>query len=74
MDTQQPILPIVVMGAGPLMPPGTIDLKPGVIRIYVGEEISTAGLSVDDVRMLKQHTFEKMKGMIANSSRGTTVR
>ena len=49
VDTQQPILPIVVMGAGPLMPPGTIDLKPGVIRIYVGEEISTAGLSVDDV-------------------------
>src|SRR5688572_25928186 len=29
VDTQQPILPMVILGAGALMPPGTINLKPG---------------------------------------------
>lgn len=64
VDTQQPILPVVVLGAGRLMPPGTIDLKPGLIRIFVGKEISTDGLSAQEVRMLKQQTFEKMSDMI----------
>ena len=64
VDTQQPILPIVILGAGPLMPPGTIDLKPGLIRIYVGKEIPTRGLSVEEVRVLKQRTFDAMTDMI----------
>ena len=64
VDTQQPVLPIVVLGAGPLMPPGTINLKPGLIRIYVGEEIPTTGLRIQDVRALKERTFEVMTAMI----------
>jgi 1-acyl-sn-glycerol-3-phosphate acyltransferase len=64
IDTQQPLLPMVVIGAGKLMPPGTIDLKPGMIHIYVGEEIETKGLLIDDVAELKQHVFETMKLMI----------
>lgn len=64
IDTQEPVLPIVVLGAGPLMPPGTINLKPGVIRIYVGKEISTSGLTVSEVKDLKQRTFEVMSEMI----------
>ena len=68
VDTQQPVLPIVVLGAGPLMPPGTINLKPGLIRIYVGKEISTVGMTVADVRQLKQRTFEAMTEMIVTSA------
>src|SRR5688572_6218585 len=64
IDTQQPILPMVVIGAGKLMPPGTIDLKPGKIRIYVGNEIPTVGLTVKEVTALKQTTFEQMKDLI----------
>ena len=64
VDTQQPILPIVVLGAGPLMPPGTINLKPGLVRIYVGKEIATSGLTVDGIRGLKQRTFDEMAQMI----------
>lgn len=70
VDTQQPILPIVVLGAGRLMPPGTIDLKPGLIRIYVGEEIPTTGLTVQEVKDLKMKTMGVMTDMIlANSGR-----
>jgi 1-acyl-sn-glycerol-3-phosphate acyltransferase len=64
IDTQQPVLPIVVIGAGPLMPPGTINLKPGLIRIYVGKEIPTTGLTTQEVRDLKERTFQLMEEMI----------
>lgn len=68
VDTQHPVLPIVVLGAGPLMPPGTINLKPGRIRIYVGKEIASEGLGSDDVKALKQRTFDAMSEMIARES------
>ena len=64
VDTQQPVLPIVVLGAGRLMPPGTIEVKPGLIRIFVGKEIATDGLGVKDVAVLKQQTFDAMSEMI----------
>lgn len=64
IDTQQPIMPMVVVGAGPLMPPGTIRLRPGTIRIYVGDEIQTEGLTTSDVAAVKQKAFEQMKEMI----------
>ena len=64
IDTQQPVLPIVVLGAGPLMPPGTINLKPGLIRIYVGKEIPTSGLTTQEVRDLKERTALVMTKMI----------
>ncbi len=64
IDTQQPIIPIVIIGAGELMPPGTIHLKPGKIKIVVGKEIQTAGLTVSDSNALKTQTFQIMKGLI----------
>jgi 1-acyl-sn-glycerol-3-phosphate acyltransferase len=67
IDTQQPILPMVVIGAGKLMPPGTIQLKPGKIRIYVGKEIPTEGLNTKEVSTLKQKTFEVMTEMIVKN-------
>lgn len=64
IDTQQPILPMVVVGAGPLMPPGTIKMKPGKVKVIVGPEITTQGLTYEDVSVLKEKTFEAMKEMI----------
>ncbi len=64
IDTQKPILPIVVVGAGPLMPPGTIEMRPGLIEIFVGHEIPVVDLSTDSTQSLKQKTFEVMKTMI----------
>jgi len=64
IDTQQPILPMVVVGAGPLMPPGTIRMKPGRVKVIVGNEIPTEGLTADDQASLKQKTFDAMTNMI----------
>lgn len=68
LDTQQPVLPIVILGAGRLMPPGTINLKPGLIRLYVGKEIPTTALTAQNVRELKQTTFDAMTEMMGNVS------
>jgi 1-acyl-sn-glycerol-3-phosphate acyltransferase len=67
VDTQQPILPMVVIGAGRLMPPGTINLRPGLIKIYVGKEISTEGLTVKEVSMLKQQAVDQMTELIVKN-------
>lgn len=64
IDTQQSILPIVVVGAGKLMPPSKFQIKPGLVKLIVGEEIQTKGLTPDDVTALKQKVFESMKQMI----------
>lgn len=67
VDTQQPLLPMVVIGAGKLMPPSTINLRPGTIRIYVGKPIETKGLTTADVAALKQKTMEIMTELIVTN-------
>ncbi|HEX5171902.1 MAG TPA: lysophospholipid acyltransferase family protein [Cyclobacteriaceae bacterium] len=69
IDTQQPILPMVVVGAGRLMPPGTIDLKPGTIHVIIGKEIATKGLTSSDAAPLKERTFNIMKSMIQENTK-----
>ena len=66
VDTQQPLLPIVVQGAGKLMPPGTIRLSPGLIKIFVGDEIATDGLAADDIPALKEKTRNAMLALLAS--------
>jgi 1-acyl-sn-glycerol-3-phosphate acyltransferase len=66
IDTQPPILPMVVIGAGKLMPPGTINLRPGKVKIIVGEEIPVSGLTLADSKQLKEQTKGIMEKMIVN--------
>lgn len=68
IDTQKPILPIVVVGAGPLMPPGTINLKPGRIKVIMGKEIPVEGLTTQDMNALKNKTSETMRELILKNS------
>lgn len=64
IDAQQPILPMVVIGAGKLMPPGKADVHSGKIKIVIGTQIETTGLSVSDVQQLKQKTYDAMASLI----------
>jgi 1-acyl-sn-glycerol-3-phosphate acyltransferase len=49
IDTQLPIIPLVVIGAGKLMPPGKIDIRPGKIKVVAGEPIHARDLSTEFV-------------------------
>lgn len=64
VDTQQPIVPLVIIGAGKLMPPGTANLRPGKIKIVVGNEINVTGLTLEDVSTLKKRVFDEMLVLI----------
>lgn len=68
VEAQEPILPIVVLGAGKLMPPGKFFIKPGKITVLVGKEIPTAGLTLNEVKDLRDKTFKEMSEMIASKS------
>jgi len=71
IDTQKSLLPMVILGAGNLMPPGTVNMKPGRIKIVVGEEIKLTGLSEETTASLKQRTYDIMLRMI--TEQGTKI-
>jgi len=67
VETQEPMIPIVVIGAGEIMPPGKVFIKPGKIVVVVGEEIPTTGLTLADVKELREKVFGVMSQMIASN-------
>jgi len=68
IDAQQPIIPMVVIGAGKLMPPGKADIYAGRIKMVIGQEINTAGLTSDDIVPLRQKTFDAMASLIRENA------
>ena len=58
IETQSPILPMVIINAGKLMPPGKLHLRPGKIKIIIEKEIPTGHLTLAHVQQLKEQTFE----------------
>jgi 1-acyl-sn-glycerol-3-phosphate acyltransferase len=68
IETKQPVLPMVILNAGNLMPPKKFFIKPGKIRIIIGTEIATENLTLNDVRQLKDTTFNKMKELILQNA------
>lgn len=67
VETQQPIIPIVVLGAGEIMPPGKVFIKPGKIVVAIGDEIPTTGLTLNDVKELREKVFGIMTQMIVSN-------
>ena len=64
IETQTPILPMVVINAGNLFRPGTAYIKAGKIQVKFGEPISTAGLEIKDAPALKQQVHQVMGAML----------
>ncbi|MEQ8926218.1 MAG: lysophospholipid acyltransferase family protein [Fulvivirga sp.] len=68
IESGTPIMPMVVIGAGKLMPPGTLNIKPGKIKVVFGEAISVEGYTMNDVNQLKDHTFKVMEDLLKENS------
>ncbi len=49
-----PVVPVAVAGAGAVLPPSGFRVRPGTIRIAVGEPIPTVGLTKEDRGRLAQ--------------------
>lgn len=48
IQTGVPVVPVAIAGAGRVLPRGGFRVRPGKIRLLVGEPIETAGLSLSD--------------------------
>lgn len=64
VETKAPIMPMVVINAGKLLPPGTGRVKPGTIYVKFAEPIVTENLSQRDVPFIKANAFQAMERMI----------
>ena len=64
IETQTPILPMVVINAGNLFRPGTAYIKSGKIRVKFGKPVATIGLEPKDVPTLKQQIHQVMAKML----------
>ncbi len=64
VETKAPILPMVVINAGKLLPPGTGRVMPGTIYVKFGEPIITQDKTQKDVPLIKAKAFEVMEKMI----------
>jgi 1-acyl-sn-glycerol-3-phosphate acyltransferase len=66
INTQEPILPLVVIGAGKLMAPGKLSIRPGKIKVVCLPEVSVEGLLHEDLQELKQKVFNMMEEELLN--------
>lgn len=64
VETQQPILPMVILNAGKLMPPRRMHIQPGVITIKINPEIATRGMTFADIPALKERVRSEMLEMM----------
>ncbi len=63
LETGLPIVPLAVRGSFELLPPHTLKIKPGLIRLAVGEPISMSEYTMDTKDALIQrvrHTIESL--------------
>lgn len=64
IETQSQIMPMVIVGAGKLMPPSSLKIKPGKIKVVFGEPVSAKGLTLKDIKPLKQEVYEQMEQLL----------
>lgn len=68
IDSAVPILPITVVGAFELMPPGSYAIRSGTIHIYFHEPIETRGLQGRDRPALMARVRAPMEETLAGAS------
>ncbi|ELR68747.1 1-acyl-sn-glycerol-3-phosphate acyltransferase [Fulvivirga imtechensis AK7] len=68
IETNTPIIPIVVINAGNLMPPSKLDIKPGRIKVIFGQEVAVEGYGLSDLPFLKEKVFNAMKDIVERES------
>lgn len=53
VDQQLPILPMTVSGTRDVLPPGTLRLRPGTVRLRIHPPVAVAGLRTGDIEALR---------------------
>lgn len=69
VEAGAPIMPIVITNAGKLMPPSTLNVKPGKIKVTFGEEVDTSGYSLSELPFLKEKVYNEMKAIVEKETK-----
>lgn len=64
IETQTPIMPMVMCNSRTLMPRDRVHMQPGTITTFFLEPISTQGLQLSEVAALKQKVYGMMKAKL----------
>lgn len=67
IEAQVPIVPITVEGARELMPPGSLRIKPGRLKLTILDPIETTGMTTKDRQALMETVRRKMEAALAAS-------
>lgn len=66
IDAQAPIVPVGITGAERVLPKGGARVRPGTIRITVGDPIATRGLTRADRATLARRTQEAVEELLGD--------
>jgi 1-acyl-sn-glycerol-3-phosphate acyltransferase len=69
IETQTPVMPMVMLNSRKLMPRDKPEMHPGTINIIFLDPIPTKGLQMSDVSALKQRVYELMKAKLEENQR-----
>lgn len=61
LEGQLPVVPIAMDGPARLLPKGTFRVRPGVVRVVVGEPIPTDGMTRTDRRQIARRAEEAVR-------------
>lgn len=64
IETQTPVLPMVIVNAGKLMPPTGFSIRPGKIKVVFGEPIDVSNYTMEDTPKLKTEVFNIMQELL----------
>ena len=64
IETQTPVMPMVMLNSRRLMPRGKPEMHPGTITTIFLDPIPTLGMPMTGVPALKQRVFERMKATL----------
>ncbi len=60
VQAQVPVVPLAIEGAARVLPAGGFRLRPGTVRLRIGEPIATAGLALGDVESLMKRVRDAL--------------
>lgn len=74
IQTQVPIMPMVILDTDVITPQGTPWLRPGTLTCQFLPPVSVEGLTEDDVPMLKAKVYKLMEEVVAEHQKQTADR
>ncbi len=66
LRAQAPVVPMVLIGTREALPPDSLHLRPGPVRLIIGPAIETAGLTVKDSEALSRRVHEYFEAVLTS--------